>query len=95
MAKSFSFEDAAAPEPTTFSFEDAVAPTNTFSFEDAFAKEEAKVTGIKEKTKKGESVLEGTKLVPGAEPTPTSTFKLPGFEHLYPSDWIADNILFA
>ena len=48
--------------------------------------EEDKITGVKEKTKKGESVLAGTKLEPGAAPAPTETFKLPGFEHLYPSE---------
>jgi hypothetical protein len=49
--------------------------------------EEDKITGVKEKTKKGESVLAGTTLTPGTEVAPKQeTFKLPGFEHLYPSE---------
>jgi hypothetical protein len=77
MAK-FSFEDALTPqEPTTFSFEEAFAPQ---------AEQEAEVTGVKEKTKRGESVLAGTTLTEGVEPTKPETFKLPGFEHLYPSE---------
>jgi len=52
----------------------------------AAAEPEEKITGVKEKTKKGESVLAGTTLEPGAPAAPTETFKLPGFEHLYPSD---------
>lgn len=47
---------------------------------------EQEVRGVKEKAKKGESVLAGTTLSEGAEPTKQDTFKLPGFEHLYPSE---------
>lgn len=49
--------------------------------------EEDKITGVKEKTKKGESVLAGTTLTPATEVAPKQeTVKLPGFEHLYPSE---------
>ena len=47
---------------------------------------EREVQGVKEETKKGESVLAGTTLTPGVEPVKAETFKLPGFEHLYPSE---------
>lgn len=47
---------------------------------------EQEVKGVKEETKKGESVLAGTTLTPGAELPKKDTFKLPGFEHLYPSE---------
>ena len=57
-----------------------------YAFTPLEAEPEEKVTGVKDKIKKGESVLAGTKLEPGAAPAPTETFKLPGFEHLYPSD---------
>ncbi len=61
-------------------------PGFTFVPLEAAPEPEEKVTGVKEKVKKGESVLAGTKLEPGAAPAPTETFKLPGFEHLYPSE---------
>jgi len=47
---------------------------------------EQEVKGVKKETKRGESVLAGTTLTPGVEPVKAETFKLPGFEHLYPSE---------
>lgn len=47
---------------------------------------EQEVLGVQAKKDKGKSVLEGTTLSEGEAPVKQETVKLPGFEHLYPSE---------
>jgi hypothetical protein len=47
---------------------------------------EQEVSGVQDKKQKGKSVLEGTTLSEGEAPVKQETVKLPGFEHLYPSE---------
>jgi hypothetical protein len=88
LAKQFGGSTAPAPTRNDQGEIDYLSLAKQFggATEAAPKAEEEKVLGVKDEVKKGESVLAGTTLQSGVATPKVETFKLPGFEHLYPSD---------